>query len=147
MIVDNLKYGDVYKNTHPLIAKALDIAKTLNADTPEGDYPIDDGFRYSVTTLVPLPKDQKDFEAHREFIDVHVVISGVELAGVCDLDDCTEKAPFNKESDFGAYTCDKSNFFTITEGMFYIVFFHDAHMPNVLHSTDTIKKAVFKIKL
>jgi len=84
-------------------------------------------------------------ECHRKYIDVQLVIQGIECIGFCRREECDEHA-YDEEKDFQKLEGDP-DLLTFREGTFMVFYPDDAHMPKVKYgdSSETVKKVVFKI--
>jgi YhcH/YjgK/YiaL family protein len=94
-------------------------------------------------------KEMKDkfIECHKKFIDIHIVIEGMEQIGYCNKNECTVIETYNEEKDLEKLTGDL-DFITLKPGYFAVFYPHDAHMPglriyNKIQST--IRKMVMKL--
>ena len=91
------------------------------------------------------------FEAHKEYIDVQIVLEGKEELYYTDVNNLTVDIPYSKEKDIMFYK-DKvagNDKFTLDETNFIILFPQDAHAPQVCidNNPAKVKKAVIKIKI
>ena len=57
----------------------------------------------NVQEIVTVPADEKDYEAHRRYADIHYVISGTELIGVAPVGECAPVGEFSEADDFGLF--------------------------------------------
>ena len=149
MIIANIKDAKRYESLCKEFAKAFEYLKTLNNDTPVGKFE-GDGFRGSVATFVTsdTAKDgtEKLIEAHRDYLDIHYVISGSECVGYSDIDKLTVEREYDAEGDY-LLLRGEVNRLILSPGEFCIVFPEDAHIPGMIGNTPSFIKAVVKIKL
>ena len=84
-------------------------------------------------------------ECHKKYIDVQLVIQGIERIGVCGRAECDEHA-YDEEKDFQKLE-GNPDMLTFREGSFMVFYPDDAHMPKVKYgdSLETVKKVVIKI--
>lgn len=86
-------------------------------------------------------------EAHREYLDIQIVLSGKEKIGYAPYKRGKTEIEYNKEKDIEFLSSD-CEYLKAYPNRFFIFFPQDIHHPCI---TDTeknqIKKAVFKIKL
>ena len=109
----------------PGIDEAVEAIHALKDYAP-ATYQLSGGNRFFVcagTTIEPGVA-----EAHRKYLDIQYIIKGKETMGWADLADCTLEGEFSEEKDIGFYSGDFT-FLTVQEGMCYVVFPEDAHMP------------------
>ncbi|TDX01106.1 YhcH/YjgK/YiaL family protein [Dinghuibacter silviterrae] len=119
----------------------------LQAIAP-GKYPIDGDNAWAIVTQGPTKAmDTVKWESHRQYIDVHYVISGKERIGVASLDNATVTEPFTDKSDNAHYTVE-GTFYTAEPGIFFLFFPHDVHRPGIIaDGSPTDKKLVIKIRV
>lgn len=86
-----------------------------------------------------------DWELHREYIDLHLIISGNEKIGYSKK---AEKCgPYNKEKDFSLCSVKDKNFVLMQDGDGFFILPNCPHLPGISKNQSShIKKAVFKIK-
>ena len=86
MIFDLLKNAGTYQNL-PAIYRALQYLQTLDpAALPESRVEIDgDRIFANTVRLTSKPFESCVFEAHRRYIDIHYIVSGVEGIGVASV--------------------------------------------------------------
>ena len=138
---DIMRYAPVVKGLEEAVA-------AVNALTEYEDkkvYPLSDGNRFFIsatTTKAPALA-----EAHREFLDIQYVVKGKEVVGWADLADCKPEGEFNETKDVGKYS-GEFEYITIPEGICYVVFPEDAHMPSChLDVPNDFVKVVVKLKV
>ncbi|MBI4827189.1 MAG: YhcH/YjgK/YiaL family protein [Nitrospirae bacterium] len=129
----------------------IDILKFLDAepiaDRPDGRYEINHQGSY-VAIESYQTKDTPDcfIECHRKYIDVQIMIDGVEGMGVCRKSECDEPSPYDEEKDLQKLKGD-ADMLTFRAGSFMVFFPDDAHMPKIKYgdSSGMVRKAVFKV--
>ena len=138
---DIMRYAPVVKGLEEAVA-------AVNALTEFEDkkvYPLSDGNRFFIsatTTKAPALA-----EAHREFLDIQFVVKGKEVVGWADLADCKPEGEFNETKDVGKYS-GEFEYITVPEGICYVVFPEDAHMPGChLDIPNDFVKVVVKLKV
>lgn len=88
-----------------------------------------------------------DFEAHKEYIDVQILVRGREYVFVQDIQKGKEITEYDSEKDIIFYTTDNSVAFLLDESTFILFDSHDLHKPCVaVTKSMKVKKYVFKIK-
>ncbi|MBQ9664426.1 MAG: YhcH/YjgK/YiaL family protein [Oscillospiraceae bacterium] len=153
MIVGKLQNAADYRGIHPMLDKALDclndeFLSTVGTETihMEGDR------LYATLNLFETQPDEKlFFEAHREYLDIHVVLAGEERLDVAYTPDLTlDEAACRPENDFYAYA-DKTpecQRVLLRQGWFLVAFPSDAHRcKGQVNGASDVRKVVFKIKL
>lgn len=144
MIKDNIKNKVIYVGVSPLVKKALDIAMTLDSDTPNGHYEVCKGLFYNVIEFDGKDIDMAVGENHQRFADIQMVLSGKEKIGYSPLELACNTTEYDESKDIAFWQADWE-WNTLGEGDFGIYFPQDVHAPGV--GSGKIKKAVFKIKL
>jgi YhcH/YjgK/YiaL family protein len=94
-----------------------------------------------------IPHELGKWEAHRRYIDVQYMVSGVEAIGHADLDSLTVTEPYDADKDV-LFLSGRGDVFTISDGMFALFFPHDAHMPKLtIDKPDLVHKIVIKVRV
>ena len=144
MIVCPWKDIKKYAALLPGIEEAYDAVNALT-DYEAKTYPLSDGNRFFVA--VGTTKAPDVAEAHRKYLDIQYIVKGKEVMGWADLADCQIQGEFNEEKDIGKYTGDFS-FLTVNEGICYVAFPEDVHMPGRhLDVPNDFVKVVVKLKV
>lgn len=142
--IDNLKQ---YVCMHKHFADVLRFLESAPiSGRSDGKYEINDQGAYVIIDTYDT-KDVSDcfIECHRKYIDVQVVIEGIERVGVCQRAAC-KAFPYDEEMDFQKLKGD-ADLLMLGAGGFMIFYPDDAHMPKVRYGTSSgpVKKAVFKV--
>ena len=150
MIFDKAQNMAQYYEGAPLLEKcAVFIRKFEAQNLPDGAYEID-GERVfaniqSYRTGPQTPESR--FEAHKKYIDVQYIVSGIEKIRWAKLGDLTQvEERYSKGQDIAFYTGDSRFDFVLTKGTFLMLYPQDAHMPGISDEKDVnVRKIVFKI--
>ena len=146
MIKDNIKNAEKYYKLSPSIEKAFEfLQKNDLLNMPAGRYEIE-GNEIYVNLDEYETRVSSNIEAHQEYIDIQLLLSGEEYMGVSSLDNLTIIEPYNKEKDITFYNgdCEK---ILVRENEFIIFYPEDAHLPcQMVDMPRKNKKAVAKIK-
>ena len=144
MIICPWKDIKKYAPLLPGIEEAFDAVNALT-DYEAKTYPLSDGNRFFVA--VGTTKAPDVAEAHRKYLDIQYIVKGKEVVGWADLNDCQIVGEFNEEKDIGKYAGDFV-YTTINEGICYVAFPEDAHMPGRhLDVPNDFVKVVVKLKV
>ena len=144
MIICPWKDIKKYASVLPGIEEAFDAVNALT-DFEAKTYPLENGNRFFVA--VGTTKAPDVAEAHRKFLDIQYIVKGKEVMGWADLADCKIVGEFNEEKDIGKYEGD-FQYITINEGICYVAFPEDAHMPGRhLDVPNDFVKVVVKLKV
>ena len=133
-----------YASLLPGIEEAFDAVSALEDFEPK-TVQLSGGNRFFVAA--GTTKEPDVAEAHRKYLDIQYIVKGKEVVGWADLAACTPTDAFNEESDIGFYSGD-FNYITVNEGICYVVFPEDAHMPGRhLDVPNDFVKIVVKLKV
>ncbi len=145
MIVCPWKEIKKYASLLPGIEEAFDAVNALTEYENKKNYPLSDGNRFFIAQQSTNAPDVA--EAHREYLDIQYIVKGKEVMGWAPLENCTLEGEFNVEKDIGKYSGDFS-YLTIPEGVCYVAFPEDAHMPGRhLDVPNEFTKVVVKLKV
>ena len=145
MILDKLSAANAYRGIHPRLDGVLDrlneaFLATVGPETMELE-----GDKLYVTrfTYETLPREETFFEAHKWYLDVHLMVQGeerVELASPGGL------TLFEHQGDFYAYRGEAEQSLVLRPGSFLVVFPEDAHRIKIqVNGRETVSKVVFKV--
>ena len=138
---DIKKYADLL----PGIDEAFDAVNALTEDENNKSIPLSNDNRFFAA--VGTTKAPDVAEAHRKYLDIQYIVKGKEVVGWADLADCQIQGEFNEAKDIGKYT-GNFEFFTINEGICYVAFPEDAHMPGRhIDVPNDFVKVVVKLKV
>ncbi len=143
------------------VRKAFDwLKKNDLTKLPIGKTVIDgDNVYVNISEYEPKPVTEAVGEAHRQYIDIQILLSGEELVGCMPMSD---DLPIVKEYDtqkdyllvdkkvmpFLAIEEDSPNRLILKEGMFVLFTPKDLHAPSLVSKKGIkVKKAVFKCKV
>lgn len=94
-----------------------------------------------------IPEEEGFFEAHREYLDIHVLLEGRERIGVSDISSMKQNA-CDPETDFWGYEGEAEVWLPMDESHFFIAFPSDAHMVKIrVAGPVAVKKIVVKVKV
>lgn len=146
MILDSLRNASSTLALNPLFKKAFEFIQSNDLSTMEpGKTFIDgDNLFISVMEIDGKTPEAAKMESHRKYIDIQVVISGVETMGWTAIEHCTDAIePYNVEKDLQFFTNKPSTYLTVNPGEFAVFFPEDGHAPGI--GDGPIKKAVVKV--
>lgn len=147
MIYGNLKDIGDCKGKSVNLDTAIDFIKSCERNTlVDGRNEIDgenvflNCFGYKTMT-----ENKCFFEAHRRYLDIHIILSGNELIGVSSISQMT-KTGEDVESDFAEYKGRAEHYFLMDSTKFLIAYPEDAHMVKLMDkNVSEVKKAVIKV--
>ena len=145
MIICPWKDIKKYAPLLPGIDEAFDAVNALTKYEAGSLHPLSGGNRFFVVAQSTIAPDVA--EAHGKYLDIQYIVKGQEVMGWADLAACTPTVPFSEEKDIGMYT-GPFTFHTIPEGICYVAFPEDAHMPGRhLDVPNDYVKIVVKLKV
>ena len=153
MIYDSLKNAAQYKGLHAGIDQVLEAAKAYTADNyPEKTRVVLDGDNVfmNMAAYETHSTEKAVFEAHQQYVDVMVMIDGVETIYVKPTDRLSHVYQEYKpevEALLADFDADATPL-RLEAGTFVILFPQDAHSPACdADGTQNVKKIIGKVKL
>lgn len=120
------------------------------ANWEDKQYPIDgDDFFVNIFHYQTAGEDARIWEAHRDYIDVHLVLGGREWVRQAFLADCTA-GEYHADSDYQAIDSARARSRILLEPGYLAVFYpEDAHQTGLIVNQpgESLHKAVFKVRL
>lgn len=146
MIFDTLANADRYAALHQRFPRAFGFLRDtdLKALAP-GRYPVDGDNLIAIVETVPArSRDAAKLECHRKYIDIQLVLEGIDEMGWKPLHDCREPlADYHAEKDIQFFRDAPASWIATPPGAFCIFFPEDAHAPLV--GTGEIRKVILKV--
>lgn len=146
MILDTLAHADRYCALHPLFARAFGFlrATDLNALAP-GKHDVQGEQIFAIVEACPgRTRVEAKLECHRRYIDIQLVLEGVDEMGWKPVAACVDPATdYDDARDIRFFNDAPSSWVATPPGAFCLFFPDDAHAPLV--GTDMIRKVVVKI--
>jgi biofilm protein TabA len=146
MIVEPLDQLPRYFGLHPLFQKADDFLNLAERQGfPEGRYPLD-GEKLIAIVSTGDREIGAQLEAHRRYIDIQYIMSGVDRIGWRPVATCQDIASaYAIEQDKIFFADAPAAWIDVPPGCFAIFFPNDAHVP--LSGEGTVKKVILKVEL
>ena len=145
MIFSTLSQSSRYAALHSLFPRVFEYIRNtdLLALTP-GRYPIvGEQLFVIVENVAGRTREAAQLECHRKYIDIQLVLEGIDEMGWKALADCTQPvSDYSAEKDIRFFHDAPATWIATPPGMFCIFFPEDAHAPLV--SSSNIRKAIFK---
>lgn len=125
------------------------IMRIQEEELSDGHYELGNGVYANVETYMSKPRSERQFENHRKYIDVQIVVDGEELMELFPVNAFSKKSFYDMERDTSFFNNDETGEkFQLTKGDFLIIFPGQAHMPCVqVNKSSLVKKAVVKIPI
>lgn len=146
MIYDKLKNIGLYHNLPECIIKFI---SELNSDISFGRHEIDEGIYANVESYKTKPISQANFETHDNYIDIQILLKGVERIYYRSCDGLEVKIPYNKDRDIIFYSDEVSGEYVKLNGSNFVILYpHEAHAPQVCdnQSGQEVLKVVVKVR-
>ena len=146
MILASLSASDRYHGLHPLFARAF--AFLRNTDLKELEPGIHAVQGEQIFAIVEAcsgrTRAEAKLESHRRYIDIQLVLEGVDEMGWKPLAECVEPATdYDAARDIQFFTDAPASWIATPPGSFCLFFPDDAHAPLV--GDALIRKVVVKI--
>ena len=149
MIYAKQKDAPAYRGIHPNLNLALahitpEFLASVGSERVElkGDDVYATRFTYET-----VPAEESFFEAHKQYLDIHIMAEGSERVEIAPPEALAE---FDRveANDFYAYRGEGDYKLTLSPGDFLVVFPGDAHRIKMqADGPETVTKAVFKIRI
>lgn len=126
------------------------LASARVQDLPDGRYEVDGERVYAlVQSYQTLPEDENaKYEAHRRYIDIQYIVSGVEGMGWAPLEQMQVNKEYSPEKDIllGACPISRATLVQVNAGEAAVFFPGDAHAPKLAcGAPGPVKKIVVKV--
>ena len=138
-----------YRGIHPNLDMALErITKEFLSSVGEERVEIKGSDVYATRfTYETIPEEESFFEAHKNYLDIHLMLEGAERVEIAPPETLTE---FDRveANDFYAYRGEGQYRLVLAPGDFLVVFPNDAHKIKMrVDGPETVTKAVFKVRI
>ncbi len=149
MIYAKNKDALAYRGIHPNLDLALEHITPAFLDSVDGlRTELKGGDVYAARfTYETVPPEESFFEAHRKYLDIHIMVRGDERVEIAPPE-ALEEFDRAEANDFYAYRGTAHYRLTLAPGDFLVVFPGDAH--RIKMQTDgpaTVSKVVFKVRI
>ncbi len=152
MIYDQLCNWRRYipRNKVSEFCQAIEFLRTFTPDTELGKHVLVEGLIYAnVQEYTPKAEAEAVIEYHEEFVDLQTLLAGSENIYYSNIDELTEKTPYDAEGDYGLYTFEsaRSTACKLEPGNFAIFFPREGHAPCIACGQDPapVRKVVLKL--
>ncbi|MCM1338257.1 MAG: YhcH/YjgK/YiaL family protein [Muribaculaceae bacterium] len=147
MIIDKLSNVDLYAQI-PDFAK--DFIKNISLEMADGRYELPDGCYANIESYSTKTLNEGLFEAHKEYIDIQILLKGKERIYYSALDGLSIKEPYNPARDimFFSNNIGENDYLTLNSSNFALIYPHEAHAPQIAPvESEIVKKVVVKVKI
>lgn len=147
MIMDKIENFRYYQRCIPEIWDAVRfIERAKHEHLPVGRYPVGKGYAL-IQEGRTRSFDEADFEIHKNYFDMQVLLEGEEMWEYADAAELEEKSSYDSEADI-QWLAGSGQKISMKPDMFYIVYPTDAHKPCCHDVRQTsYRKAVVKIRI
>jgi biofilm protein TabA len=150
MIADKIENIDTYRGIHENVDKAIEyLLKEDFVSLSPGKHQIhgDDLF-IIISEYTTKPKSESQYEAHRKYIDIQILIKGEENIYWLPVDGLNVSKEYSEETDAALFEEASGSLICMERGYFALFFPKDAHMPGCSISRNIpVKKAVVKVRI
>jgi YhcH/YjgK/YiaL family protein len=147
MIIDQIKNISKYKILSDNFAQAFSFIKETDLGSLiPGKYIIQEEKIFALISEYETKDPQEiNWEAHKKYIDIQIMIEGEERMGFNWIDYLTLVKEYNSEKDIMFFE-GEGEYVTLKKGHFIILFPYDAHKPGQLIDRKmNVKKIVIKV--
>ena len=148
MIYAKHKDAPAYRGIHPNLDLALEhITPEFLASVGSERVELKGGVYATRFTYETVPEEESFFEAHKKYLDIHIMVEGSEGVEIAPPGELTE---FDRveANDFYAYRGEGDYKLVLSPGDFLVVFPNDAHRIKMqLNTPETVSKVVFKVRI
>ncbi|MCL5059749.1 MAG: YhcH/YjgK/YiaL family protein [Candidatus Thermoplasmatota archaeon] len=146
MILDTLTQADRYLTLHPLFARAFAFLRDTDLMALEpGVHAVHDEQIFAIVeACTGRTRAEAKLECHRRYIDIQLVLEGIDEMGWKPLAECGDPATeYDVARDIRFFNDAPASWIATPPGSFCLFFPDDAHAPLV--SAGMIRKVVVKI--
>jgi YhcH/YjgK/YiaL family protein len=146
MVLDRIEQAAQYAGLGPGIARALEFLQRADlASLEPGRHELDGDRLFAlVSAYVTRPVEPGKWEAHRRYLDLQSIVSGVERVGWAPVNTLLEQS--RDDSRDIAWFSGSGQFVTLHPDDFLLLWPTDAHMPGIaVELPAAVKKIVVKI--
>lgn len=149
MIFGNIKDVEEYGFLEENVLKCLEYAKNNElVDFEKGSHEIEgDNLFVNIVEYETTTLENRIWEAHRQYLDLHLMLKGTEEIDVNFIDNMVQKE-FVEKDDFLPLEGEKNSHVVLSAGDFLICYPKDGHRTAIqVNGPEQIKKAIFKLRI
>lgn len=149
MVFGNIRDRKDFSWLEEVVGKCFDYAAANDLLSYEkGSHPIDkDELFVNIVEYETTTPENRFWEAHRQYLDLHFMLRGPEQIDVNFIDNMEQKE-FVEKDDFLPLEGDPNSHVILNAGDFLLCYPADAHRTAVqVGAPAAIKKAIFKIRI
>lgn len=122
----------------------------ISSDIKLGRYEIENGIYANVETYSTKTLNNACYEAHENYVDIQILLNGIEHIYYCQKKCLEIKIPYNKEKDIAFYSDNVEGIkYVLLDGTDFVILFPwEAHAPQVCvdNVPENVLKVVVKIR-
>lgn len=112
-----------------------------------GTHQVSDDFFYNIIEMETTTPDQRVWESHRDYYDIHYILSGEEKLAYNFLSDMT-LGEYHAGDDYQAMDGEARTYLPLQQDQLLFFDPSDAHMTGLaLNASCVLRKIVFKVKI
>lgn len=149
MIFGNVNHLKEFSYLEDGVKKCFEYAKANDlAAFEKGSHPIDgDNLFVNIVEYETTAPENRFWEAHRGYLDVHLMLNGEEQIDLNFIENMTQKDYIPKD-DFLPLEGPANCHVTLRNGDFLVCYPNDGHMTAIkVNESKKIKKAIFKVRI
>ncbi len=146
MILGSLNYSERIERLHPRFKEVFAYIKQNDLLNAPLERIVLDGDKLFINNVLVEGKEQstQPMEAHKRYIDIHVLLEGEERVGWADIDKLGEPSKaYDEPDDYMLYEQEATSYVDLKPNEFVIVYPEDAHAPVI--GQDKIRKLIVKV--
>lgn len=146
MVFGNINYPEQYDFMQEKFRKCFDFIRENDLSKMElKRYNIDgDNVFVNIMEFITAPVEERAFEAHKDYCDMHYIVRGSERIDIC-ITDRMEKGEY--KPDIMTLYGEPLGSVNLHTGDFLICMPQDGHRPGIMtEKPENIRKATFKIR-
>ncbi|MDY3001595.1 YhcH/YjgK/YiaL family protein [Romboutsia timonensis] len=147
MIFGNINHEKTYSNLDKDLLTCFEYAKNNELVSFEkGSYEIDGKDIFvNIVGYDTCENEDRFWEAHKKYIDVHLMLDGRERIDLNFIENLTQKE-YEEEGDFLSLDGEPNSHVALSKDDFLVCYPEDAHMTALkVVEKENIKKAIFKV--
>ena len=134
--------------TEERINKALEYLNSINLDELKlGKNVVNDWLYINVQEYMTKNLSECRFESHKKYVDIQMMINGIEAIDTSDIDKLELETEYNEESDVMFWKKKNNQMRTVITNKSYVILYpQNAHMPCIaVDKPVKVKKLVAKV--
>ncbi len=149
MLFDSLDHL-IEKNLDTRLSGGLAFLKNIAPDIEIGRHGLEGQAYAMVDEYETVPEDSHEFEAHKQYIDIQILLRGEETIQWRNIDQMEQHKPYDEKDDYWLFTPKPNDSgvqnLVMSAGLAAVFYPSDGHKPGVIHhAAQSVKKVVVKV--